>query len=235
MGMSVSNWAPNKRSGKINLSQATRRNMKFKGWASLLMQERYRVKRSLSTEVVMDLLAEAKDRDSSSGSKKNGKAKVYTGIHDVAPTDLVRQLADQIHAEIPDLTFDYFALHDVCWEVLQSLKRGFEAAAGAGSMAIVIPQEDKLPHLAGYVFSGMKTPDGTTVPQPVLWQMAAAVVADGLARGFGCRIAEAGAAPVDANASVELELGDVPSDPWKLNSGDLMQFVMGQEENCPMQ
>ncbi|KAK8087729.1 hypothetical protein PG997_002690 [Apiospora hydei] len=145
MGMSTTNWAPNKRTNKVDLSQATRRNMKFKGWTSLLMQERYRENRPMSTEVVTDILQKAKDRNETPGSK-NGKGKAANGTHDVSPTDLVRQLADQIHAEIPELTFDYFALHEACWALLKDLKRGFEQLVGPGAMAVVIPQEDKLPH-----------------------------------------------------------------------------------------
>jgi hypothetical protein len=160
----------------------------------------------------------------------------HQGTHDVDPTDLVRQLADQIQAEIPELSFDYFALHEACWSLLKKLKLGFQEVAGSGAMAIVIPQEDKLPHLVGYVFSGMKTPDGTLVPQPVVWQMAVDVLGSGLTQGdLGRCITEAAAEPLDAKTKVRLDLGDVDDDPWKLNSGDIVKFVMGQEDKCPMQ
>ncbi|KAK7968802.1 hypothetical protein PG988_007875 [Apiospora saccharicola] len=248
MGMSTTNWAPNKRTDKLDLTQATRRNMKFKGWASLLMQERYRENRPMSTEVVMDILEKARERKETrepGSTVKKGKGKAskkettnqsHQGTHDVAPTDLVRQLADQIHAEIPELTFDYFALHEACWLLLKKLKLHFEEAAGSGAMAIVIPQEDKLPHLVGYVFSGMKTPDGTPVPQELLWRMAVGELRLRLTEGdIGRCITEAAAEPVDAKTKVRLDLGDVDDDPWKLNSGDIAKFVMGQEDKCPMQ
>ncbi|KAK8083990.1 hypothetical protein PG996_002771 [Apiospora saccharicola] len=103
-------------------------------------------------------------------------------------------------------------------------------------MAIVILQEDKLPHLVGYVFSGMKTPGGTLVPQEHLWRMAVGELRLRLTEGdIGRCITEAAAEPVDAKTKVRLDLGDVDDDPWKLNSGDIVKFVMGQEDKCPMQ
>ncbi|KAK8036424.1 hypothetical protein PG991_001561 [Apiospora marii] len=231
MGMSTTNWAPNKRTAKVDLTQATRRNMRFKGWASLLMQERYQASRPMSTEVVLDILEKTKERketQESGSSQRKGKGK--------GKSIQVRQLADQIHAEVPELNFDYFALHEACWALLKKLKLGFEQVAGPGAMAIVIPQEDKLPHLVGYVFSGMKTPDGAPVPQSVVWRMAVDAVGEGLAQGdIGRRIAEAAAAPVDARTDVRIALGGLDVDPWKLKSGNLVEFVLGQVDNCPVQ
>ncbi|KAK8083989.1 hypothetical protein PG996_002770 [Apiospora saccharicola] len=95
----------------------------------------------MSTEVVMYILEKARERKETrepGSTQKNGKGKgskvcdysqsgwkkesltktTRVRTHDVAPTDLVRQLADQIHAEIPELMFDYFALHEACWLLL---------------------------------------------------------------------------------------------------------------------
>lgn len=59
LGLSTTNWAPNKRKGKPKTSAATQRKMKFRGWVSLLIRDRFSShvdRRPISSEVVENLL-----------------------------------------------------------------------------------------------------------------------------------------------------------------------------------
>ncbi|CAJ2500264.1 Uu.00g031170.m01.CDS01 [Anthostomella pinea] len=132
VGTSVTNWAPNKRSKTITVNEANRRNLKSNGWVSLSMGNRLiptgarAPLSSLAIEGVLDAGRRHRYLD--------GKGKIRLGMKDKAqlrnsislsPAALIRRLADDIHSEVPDIKFNYFAMHSSCWDLLRKMKEEF--------------------------------------------------------------------------------------------------------------
>lgn len=70
IGVSASNLAPTKRKGKVNVNTANRRNMKFKGWVSLVINRRLAPtgeRPPLSSQLIEGILIEGRRHESLDG------------------------------------------------------------------------------------------------------------------------------------------------------------------------
>jgi len=131
-------------------------------------------------------------------------------------------------------------MHNISWDLLKDLRKRFEQFLGADKIARYIPQEDKLPHLVGYVFStaaGAIDIDRTTEPDRTMIMAAAELLITMLAEGRGHSVRDAGAASLDVDESVELDYGNLNTDPWNIRSGELIDFVTKTVAGgmCPVQ
>ncbi|KAF4454470.1 hypothetical protein F53441_2974, partial [Fusarium austroafricanum] len=160
LGLSVTNWAPNRRNNQPIAHKSNARNMKFDGWFSRALNNRIVVdndREPWTTEIVEELLAKGREM-----SIKDGKGHIQADLKQKAeanpeavpksPSGLVNQLAHLVHNEIPRISFNYFTMHDVAWKFMTDLKRAFTAAMGPEVLQYV-PSEDQLPYIVGYVFS----------------------------------------------------------------------------------
>ncbi|KAA8624390.1 hypothetical protein PtrSN002B_011289 [Pyrenophora tritici-repentis] len=62
-------------------------------------------------------------------------------------------LAAAIEVEIKDITFDYFAMHDICWELLGRMRNECRPYIAERSATQWENQKDNLPFIVGFVFS----------------------------------------------------------------------------------
>lgn len=82
IGVSVSNWAPNRRKGVPSVNTENRRNMKFMGWSSLFMAERLapaRARPALSSDRIEEILMEGRRHQF-----KDGKAHIQPEMREQA-------------------------------------------------------------------------------------------------------------------------------------------------------
>lgn len=145
------------------------------------------------------------------------------------PRELVHQLSRMIDAEVADITFDYFALHDICWALHKDLKVSLDSLICDDS-ARFIPQEDKHPFLVGFAFSTASSNldfDWYTVPNRALLEKSAELVRDMLASGRGRAIMDEMKAykHINPEETVTLDCGSLNTDRWHLKSGKLFDFV----------
>ncbi|KAF4962542.1 hypothetical protein FSARC_9320 [Fusarium sarcochroum] len=161
LGLSASNWAPNRRNAKPVAHKANARNMKFDGWVSLSTNQRLasaNERAPWSIETVEELLTEGRRKET-----QDGKGHVQPALKEKAkeanldaipktPSGLVGQLAVVLDAEVPRISFNYFNMHDVSWKLLTKLKESFTEVMGPEFLRYV-PSEDQLPFVVGYVFS----------------------------------------------------------------------------------
>lgn len=119
IGASATNWASGKRNTKIKETKANVRQMKFKGPVSSWMASRIATEgdqRAMTAETIENAIEEG-ERDHSS-------------LASVAPTirrqtHVIQKLATALQAEAPEITFDYFTMHDLCWELMERMKEQF--------------------------------------------------------------------------------------------------------------
>ncbi|KAH8685022.1 hypothetical protein BGZ61DRAFT_507303 [Ilyonectria robusta] len=112
LGVSASNWAPTKRKGKVNVNTANRRNMKHKGWVSLVINRRLAPtgeRPPLSSDLIGGILIEGRRHEALDGKghirpevKERAKNETIDPVT-LLPTVLIRKLALNIHAEVPDI------------------------------------------------------------------------------------------------------------------------------------
>lgn len=138
IGVSTSNWAPTKRKGKVNANTANKRNMRFRGWVSSVVNRRFAPtgeRPALSPDLVAGILIEGRRRGA-----MDGKGHVQPEIKDTAedavvslngwdkklsttntnqldsiklsPAALISKIASEIDAEVPEISFDYFTMHN---------------------------------------------------------------------------------------------------------------------------
>lgn len=161
------------------------------------------------------------------------------------PTVLIRKLALNIHAEVPDIVFNYFTMHNSAWKFLTELKEEFIRLWGAGFLQYV-PTEDKLPYVVGYVFStaagrtGLTSEDkGEAVDAGI--DAAAKLMRKFLEDGRGRVVKEQAETEVRPEELKDADFGDL--DPWRM---DRMMTKIKKEsqtsggrrgagEECPMQ
>ncbi|KID82807.1 hypothetical protein MGU_09899 [Metarhizium guizhouense ARSEF 977] len=257
LGVSVSNWAPTKRKGKVNVNTANRRNMKFNGWVSLVINRRLAPtgeRLPLSSDLIEGILTEGRRHETMDGKghiRPEIKAKAKDEPIDpvsLSPAALIRKLALNIHAEIPDIVFNYFTMHHSAWSFLTELKEEFTRLWGPRFLQY-IPTEDKLPYVVGYVFStaagqkGLTSDDkGEAVDAGI--DAAAKVMRKFLEDGHGRAVKEQAETEVEPE---ELKDADFEEflDPWRLDT--LMKKLKresqagrgsgrgGAEEDCHMQ
>lgn len=137
----------------------------------------------------------------------------------LSPAALIRKLALNIHAEVPDIVFNYFTMHNSAWNFLTELKEEFTRLFGAGFLQY-IPTEDKLPYVVGYVFStaagrtGLTSDDkGEAVDAGI--DAAAKVMRKFLEDGHGRVVKEQAETEVEPEELKDVEFGDL--DPWRLD------------------
>ncbi|KAM0258485.1 hypothetical protein ACHAQJ_003824 [Trichoderma viride] len=148
IGTSVTNWASDKRKGKLKINAANRRNLKFMGYLSLSTNHRLehpRARQPWSSAALEDILYQGIRRqytDSRDHFQTEFKDKVEQERLELAgllPPGLIRKLALDIQAEIPGICFNLFTMHNEAWTLLGRLKEGF-----AGVLSdCMSPQGDK--------------------------------------------------------------------------------------------
>ncbi|KAK7429745.1 hypothetical protein QQZ08_003771 [Neonectria magnoliae] len=255
IGVSASNLAPTKRKGKVNVNTANRRNMKFKGWVSLVIHRRLAPtgeRPPLSSDLIEGILIEGRRHEASDGKghirpeiKEKAKNETIDSVT-FSPTALIRKLALNIHAEIPDIAFNYFTMHNSAWTFLTELKEEFTRLLGVGFLQYM-PTEDKLPYVVGYVFStaagrrGLTSDDkGEAVDAGI--DAAAKVMRKFLQDGHGRVVKEQAETEVEPEELKDADFGDL--DPWRLDrlmtkirkeSQASGGFGRGAGQDCPVQ
>lgn len=232
-GVSASNWAKTKRKGKINVNKENRRNLKYHGWVSLMLERRLAPtgeRLAWSSDLNDGILSEGHRQETLDGKghlrpdvqKRTGnetisshhpeKKRSLTSQADattLSPTHLISKLASELHREVSDTTFNYFTMHKTTWLLLTELKEEFTRLVGT-SFLRNIPTEDKLPHVVGYIFvtaAGRTGLGDDEVTEPVLYFMtsSAKVLHAFLEAGHGSTIKEDEKTKVEPEEVVDLE------------------------------
>ncbi|KAH7305437.1 hypothetical protein B0I35DRAFT_413836 [Stachybotrys elegans] len=249
IGSSISNWATSKkRSGKININVANRRNMKFMGKLGLELDRRL-----LPTGSRMPMDGEAFQAILERGRRSkflDGKGHIRPECVEAAKAaehnppklsgpELISQVATDIQAEIPETTFNYFAMHDTVWALLQELRQeALKPDAMGSQLHSVVPNEDHLPHVVGCVFSAAagrldKTPH---LSPDFLMDMAANTIRAILVAGKGRCILEQGQAVVSPKEVAGLKYAE-PVDAWGYNQmmKKMQKMAGSMDTGCPTQ
>ncbi|KAF4470290.1 Ank-repeat mbp1 [Fusarium albosuccineum] len=251
IGVSATHFVPGKRKNKKpNVNLDNRRSMKFMGWVSLNTDIRLRPsgdRPALSTEFIEKILEEGRLHEIRDGkghirSDLKGKANGEKAEHlKLSPAKLLEDLALVIEAEIPDLSFDYFAMHNSVWALLKELKEEYTRLIGPEFLRY-IPQEDKLPLVVGYTFSTAAGQAGAGPtekgePNDSFLNAAAEIMRAFLARGQGRVIKEKAGTVVTAEDLQGAKFEDY--DPWGMDrlkrEINRMGAARGEEDQCPMQ
>ncbi|KAM0441305.1 hypothetical protein ACHAPT_000614 [Fusarium lateritium] len=250
IGVSASNWAPNRRRGRPSVNTANRRNLKFNGWVSLTMKSRLvpaGERPPLSADMVEGILREGRRHEVMDGKghirpelKERAKGDEIDLINST-PASLIEKLASEIDAEIPKLTFDHFTLHNTAWALLTELKDDFTRIFGVDFLRY-IPRESVLPFVVGYVFStaaGRKDVQESAEPVDTMIDAAGEYVGRFLAEGRG-RVVKDGSGAVVSPEEVA-DLDSYGADPWRMDK--LLSEIQKQigrglpsgGRECPMQ
>ncbi|KAM0560087.1 hypothetical protein ACHAPJ_004047 [Fusarium lateritium] len=229
LGLSASNWAPNRRNAKPTAHKGNARNMKFDGWVSLSTNQRLASANERApwpSETVEELLTEGRKKET-----QDGKGHVQPALKEKAkeanldaipktPSGLVGQLAVVVDAEPPRISFNYFNMHDMSWKLLTKLKKSFTEVMGPEFLRYV-PSEDQLPFVVGYVFSTAAGHGSSDVREKQLSSdafidVATDVVLEFLADGSGRVIKEASEKRVKSSEVARLDFD--PSGLWETES-----------------
>ena len=173
LGFSIANFAKNKRDNKVKLAEKNRPKMYHKAPNSRLFKRRIvrgGDRRPLSDQFIQLCLAKSQPDPTS------------------AHTPLAHRLADSLASEVPDLMFDYFAIHNDCQIVLTKIKDNFNEIIPDFCKRFIL--EDKnLPFVVGYVFTTaageLKSVGQTTVPSKRLLKAASDAMSASLQTGIG--------------------------------------------------
>lgn len=164
--------------------------MKFLGMTSTLATTRIGPvlgdRQPVSTDVVEGWILKgnkgqinAKTKDVQSSAAKDQKKR----------QPLIHQLAAAVAAEIPDLEFDYFAIHNLCRELLLRLQTAEEKATGPEfTKSYMSHGEHNVAMVVGFVFStlaGKRDIGTSTVSSTRLLEIAAETVQEWLSEGNG--------------------------------------------------
>ncbi|KAJ2901885.1 hypothetical protein MKZ38_001277 [Zalerion maritima] len=168
MGYSSSNWAPHRRGVMPAASRAGPRSLKdsdnvsttFNGkfeqdysTASLTAEEIQKIidagdwKRE-SDEDGMAVL----ERGPSTIKRGKGKAKRKPSGGAPTPAELIWNLALVLHAEVPEMTFDYFKMHRICWVLLGAIRKMLDAQIRTRFGLGYLENNSQLPFIVGYCF-----------------------------------------------------------------------------------
>ncbi|KAH7111944.1 hypothetical protein B0J13DRAFT_659526 [Dactylonectria estremocensis] len=236
IGVSTSNGAPTRRKGKVNANTANKRNMRFRGWVSSVVNRRFAPtgeRPALSPDLVAGILTEGRRRGA-----MDGKGHVQPEIKDTAEDAVMPRSL---------ISFDYFTMHNTAWAFLGELKKEFTRLRGTQFLQYV-PAEDKLPFVVGYVFStaagrtGFANEErGDSVED--LINAAGKVLCDFLTKGHGRAVENRSKTIVEPEELADIEFGNY--DPWGmdkliakiekmgLTSGGMGGGAGGQD--CPVQ
>lgn len=251
IGSSISNWAPTKRSKKVAVNQDNRRNMRFKGWTSLTMSERLHPhgdRSPFDTEMIEKILklGDSQDFVNKKGHVKADKKKeaeeADAKLANLTPVALIRRLAKNIDWEIPDLMFDYFAMHRSALQLYGMMKEEFIRRHGP-IFNQSLPQEDLLPFVVGMVFAtadGRKGMQKEDEGRDHLLEAARDVLCKFLEEGKGRVVMMWMANDADPDEQYELNFED--DDPWGID--EMMKGLRKEVERagrtdlldqCPVQ
>ncbi|KAI0143489.1 hypothetical protein GGR57DRAFT_518763 [Xylariaceae sp. FL1272] len=243
LGMSTTNWAPNKRKGPLQQTQATVRNLKFKGWAPLIIRDRivtFVERRLISSEKIEQILEAGRK------SQRVGREEVKTGENvkatdsntTITPANLIEQVARTITLEVPDLLFDNWTLHNQCWKLLLDMKRQFSEHLGLTDMLNkAIPREEQLPSVVGYVFStaaGKMDLKKTSTSRMDL-MVAAEIMTTFLSEGSGHIIRDEANVIIDPDEKVIIESGHTAEQLWRTEQALKRAAQAGNLESCAPQ
>ncbi|KAM0242051.1 hypothetical protein ACHAP5_007449 [Fusarium lateritium] len=204
IGLSAANWGTNRRSPQPGEYKRNQRNMKIDGWVSLSLNNRIATgnpREPWTAAMVEELLIEGRRNET-----LDGKGHVITDLSSKGkevepepvpktPSGVVDELAQVLQKEIPRLTFNYFNMHYIAWNLLTKLKEAFTEAMGPSFLRYV-PTEDQLPFVVGYVFSTSSGHGSSDVQErglsnDALLDIATTVVREFLEDGEGRLIKEA--------------------------------------------
>lgn len=221
-GTSVENFAPNRQNKKFAMKKANQRRMNYKGWTSLLFDDRLEPdgeRQPMTDESIARVIDQGRERN-----LKDNRGKLIHGNREEAkevklnPTmlpapDLIRTLAENIHAEVAELSFDYFTMHNKAWAFLVSIKDVFVKMFGT-RISQYLDQETQLPYVVGYIFkvaAGRDTLSDREGEESVL-NLAAEILRTFLLNGHGRVIKAQAAKNVTPEEVAGLKFDD--DDPW---------------------
>ena len=129
-GSSITNWASNKRDKKAKVAKDNKPVMKFMGLTSTLFANQTRTfgdRRPISVEVMEHWIHQG-----SKGQENAKTEKTQKPLSETKQTGqpLVHRLAAAVATEVPRLEFNYFAIQDLCREVLLPLQTEEEKFTG---------------------------------------------------------------------------------------------------------
>ncbi|KAL1799343.1 hypothetical protein ACET3X_003380 [Alternaria dauci] len=187
IGASATNWASGKRNTKVKETKANVRQMKFKGPVSSWMASRTATdgdQRPITAEAIENAIEEA--------------ARHHSSLASVASTirkqpHVIQKLAIALQAEAPEITSDYFTMHDLCWDLMERMKEQFRPIIAEKSGKQWEAQKSNLPFVVGFVFStaaGKKDIETKGVPSEELLNIAVEVTKNLLDEGKGTVITE---------------------------------------------
>ncbi|KAI4713823.1 hypothetical protein J4E89_001271 [Alternaria sp. Ai002NY15] len=216
IGASATNWASSKRNTKVKETKANARLLKFKGPVSAWMASRIATngdERLITAEAIEDAI-------------KDG-ASHHSSLAAVAPTiqrqtHIIQKLATALHAEAPEITFDYFTMHDLCWELMGRMKERFSPIIAAKSGKQWEAQKSNLPFVVGFVFStaaGKKDIETDGVPSEELLKIAAQVTKKFLEEGKGSVVTETGRLEghFDSFGTEQVDMWKAEKKDWKMH------------------
>ena len=191
IGSSIVNWAPNRRDKKLKVAKENKPEMKFLGSTSTLLANQISavaVRRPVSVDTVEDWIQQGRERQA---SIKTGKTQSPTAEENrMLKQPLIHELAAAVTTEIPSLEFDYFAIHNLCRELLLRLQTEEEKVTGGPGFtkSYMSHGEHNLAFVVGFVFStlaGKKNIVESTVSSTRLLEIAAETCNQWLKEGRG--------------------------------------------------
>ncbi|UKZ64759.1 uncharacterized protein TrAtP1_005970 [Trichoderma atroviride] len=223
IGTSVTNWAAEKRKGKLKINAANRRNLKFMGYLTLATNHRLEhpgervpwssaaVENALN-EGILKQYTDSRDHIQPEFKDKVEEARVENAR--LLPPGLIRKLAQGLQAELPGIRFNLFTMHHEAWRFLERLSEGYAGILGAG---VLSNKPDELPFAAGLplaVAAGQMSPQGDkkTEPSDALLVLAAGVLRKFLQEGQGRAVKEAMTKTLQQRDVEGLKY--VSKDPW---------------------
>ncbi|KAL8980519.1 MAG: hypothetical protein Q9205_004414, partial [Flavoplaca limonia] len=196
IGSSITNWASDKRDKKVKVSKDNKPLMKFKGMTSTLAANRISPlsdRRLISADLVESWIQKS---NKTQDDTETDKTQSSTTSEKKMRQPLIHKLAATVQIEIPDLEFDYFAIHNSCRELLLRLQTEEEKVTGPGfTKKYMSHGEHNLAFVAGFVLStaaGKKGIIDTAVSSAQLLEIAAKTVNQWLSEGKGKTISGAG-------------------------------------------
>lgn len=190
LGSSITNWAANKRDKKVKVSKDNKPLMKFMGLTSTLVANRISPlgnRGLVSVDLVEDWIQKGLDRQTNTHTSKTQTPTPSTKSNKKGP--LIHRLATAIATEIPNLSFDYFAIHNQCRDLLLLLQTEEEKVTGPEfTKRYMSHGEHNLSFVVGFVFStlaGKKDIVTTTVSSTRFLEIAAETFDRWLAEGNG--------------------------------------------------
>ncbi|WQF77176.1 hypothetical protein CDEST_02190 [Colletotrichum destructivum] len=140
-GVSAAQWLQTRDNPKrVTTSKAGIRIMKFKGICSLSLAARIAIEsdqRGLNAEVIDQILERSgwlENLPATTESRPDDPQKKVMSHRALSTSELVRQVCFAINDEISEISFDYYHVDRVCWELLKHLRESVDAQNVGGSL-----------------------------------------------------------------------------------------------------